>query len=45
MYPGENAAMGQKNEARFRALMEKADYLTNISQTLSWDMRVMMPSS
>ncbi len=44
MYPGENAAMGQKNEARFRALMEKADYLTNISQTLSWDMRVMLPA-
>ena len=44
MYPGGNAAMGQKNEARFRALMEKADYLTNISQTLSWDMRVMLPA-
>ena len=35
--------MGQQNEARFRALMERIDYLTNISQTLSWDMRVMMP--
>ena len=44
MYPGENAAMGQKNEARFRALMEKAEYLTNISQPLSWDMRVMLPA-
>lgn len=30
-------------EKRFRSLMEKIDYLTNISQTLSWDMRVMMP--
>ena len=30
-------------ERRFRALMERIDCLTNISQTLSWDMRVMMP--
>ena len=35
--------MGQQNVARFRALLEEIDLLTNISQTLSWDMRVMMP--
>ena len=35
--------MGQKTEARFRALMEKIEYLNNIAQTLSWDMRVNMP--
>ncbi len=35
--------MGQRTEERFRALIQKIDCLTNISQTLSWDMRVMMP--
>ena len=35
--------MNQCVEERFRSLMQKIDYLTNISQTLSWDMRVMMP--
>ena len=35
--------MEHGTENRFRALMQKIDYLTNISQTLSWDMRVMMP--
>ncbi len=35
--------MEQRAEQRFRSLMQKIDYLTNISQTLSWDMRVMMP--
>ena len=33
-----------KNAAeRFRSLMQKIDYFNNISQTLSWDMRVTMP--
>jgi len=35
--------MGHDTVARFRALMQKLDYLTNISYTLSWDMRVTMP--
>ncbi len=35
--------MSQKAEQRFRSLMQKIDYLNNISQTLSWDMRVVMP--
>ena len=35
--------MRQKAEERFRTLMREIDYLNNISQTLSWDMRVMMP--
>ena len=35
--------MDYSAEERFRALMRKIDYLNNISQTLSWDMRVMMP--
>ena len=35
--------MESRTEERFRALMQKIDYLNNISQTLSWDMRVMMP--
>ena len=35
--------MNQSTEERFRSLMQKIDYYTNISQTLSWDMRVMMP--
>ena len=35
--------MTQRVEERFRSIMQKIDYLTNISQTLSWDMRVMMP--
>ena len=35
--------MEQRTEERFRALMRQIDLLTNISQTLSWDMRVMMP--
>ena len=30
-------------EERFRALMGRIDMLTNISHTLSWDMRVTMP--
>jgi len=37
--------MKQKTEERFRNLMRKIDMLNNISQTLSWDMRVMMPPS
>ena len=37
--------MGQKTEARFRALLNEIEQLNNISQTLSWDMRVMMPPS
>ena len=40
---GEREAMGQKSEARFRALLEKIDGLTSISGALSWDMRVTMP--
>ena len=28
---------------QFRSLLQKIDFLTNISQTLSWDMRVTMP--
>ncbi|MBQ9685605.1 MAG: carboxypeptidase M32 [Oscillospiraceae bacterium] len=35
--------MAHKAEQQFRSVMQKIDYLTNISQTLSWDMRVMMP--
>ena len=35
--------MKQKTEERFRTLMRKIDMLNNISQTLSWDMRVTMP--
>jgi len=35
--------MAGRAEEQFRALMQKIDYLTNISQTLSWDMRVTMP--
>lgn len=35
--------MGQKAEARFRALLNEIEELHNISQTLSWDMRVVMP--
>ena len=35
--------MTRTAEERFRALMRKIDMLQNISQTLSWDMRVMMP--
>ena len=35
--------MARKAEQQFRSLMQKIDYLNNISQTLSWDMRVMMP--
>ena len=35
--------MNHRTEAQFRALMQKIDYLNNISQTLSWDMRVTMP--
>ena len=35
--------MKQGVEEQFRALMQKIDMLNNISQTLSWDMRVMMP--
>ncbi len=35
--------MGRNTEQKFRSLMQKIDYFTNISQTLSWDMRVMMP--
>ena len=42
---GKNAAMGQKNEARLRALLGEIEYLSNISQTLSWDMRVVMPAA
>ena len=45
MNMGEKAAMGQKNEARLRALLEQIEYLNNISQTLSWDMRVTMPAA
>ena len=37
--------MGEKTEARFRALVGEIEYLNNISQTLSWDMRVMMPAA
>ena len=35
--------MNTNTEKQFKALMQKIDYLTNISQTLSWDMRVTMP--
>lgn len=35
--------MNHRIEEQFRALMQKIDYLNNISQTLSWDMRVTMP--
>ena len=35
--------MDRSTEDRFTSLMQKIDYLNNISQTLSWDMRVMMP--
>ncbi len=35
--------MGCSAEERFRSLMQKIDTLNNISQTLSWDMRVTMP--
>ncbi len=35
--------MADRAEERFRLLMQRIDYLNNISQTLSWDMRVMMP--
>ena len=45
MNMGEKPAMGQKNEARLRALLEEIEYLNNISQTLSWDMRVTMPAA
>ena len=34
---------GRRAEEQFRSLMRRIDCLTNISQTLSWDMRVMMP--
>lgn len=43
MNVGENATMGQKPEARFRAIMGQIDCLNSISSTLSWDMRVAMP--
>ena len=36
--------MGKKTEARFRALLDRIDCLNYISQTLSWDMRVVMPA-
>ncbi len=45
MKAGVFAAMGEKTEARFRALVGEIEYLNNISQTLSWDMRVMMPAA
>lgn len=45
MKAGVFAAMGEKTEARFRALVGEIEYLSNISQTLSWDMRVMMPTA
>ncbi|MBR4551698.1 MAG: carboxypeptidase M32 [Oscillospiraceae bacterium] len=35
--------MNHSAEEQFRTLMERIDFLNNISQTLSWDMRVMMP--
>ena len=35
--------MNTKTEERFRSLMQQIDYYNNISQTLSWDMRVTMP--
>ena len=35
--------MERRAEEQFRLLMQKIDYLNNISQTLAWDMRVMMP--
>ena len=35
--------MNRRAEEQFRSLMQKIDWLTNISQTLSWDMRVAMP--
>ena len=35
--------MGEKKQARFRALLNEIECLNNISQTLSWDMRVVMP--
>ena len=45
MKAGVFAAMGEKTEAHFRALVGEIEYLSNISQTLSWDMRVMMPAA
>ena len=35
--------INHRTEERFRSLMQKIDCLTNIMQTLSWDMRVVMP--
>ena len=35
--------MGQREEARFSALLDEIEQLNNIGLTLSWDMRVAMP--
>lgn len=35
--------MGQKHEARLRALMDRIDRLSSVSAALAWDMRISMP--